>query len=816
MARVDFFISYAGADRTWAEWVGWHLEAAGFTVELDVWDWNAGDNAPRRMSDAVANAGAMIALFSPDYFGPGRHTLDEWSAVMAQRPGDRRRLIPLRIGPVDPPSLLAPLIWHDLYGRSEDDARDVLLTAARGAGRRPTAAPPFPAGGGQADARAAAGGEPAASSHVPKPRVPGSRPSLWKVPHRNPAFTGRETLLAAVRERLCAGDRALVQAVHGMGGVGKSQLAVEYAHLFAGAYDLVWWIDAEVGELIGEQLAELGTAAGWVRDGTVTAAAARETVRRLSASGGWLLIFDNVPIIEDVIAWLPSGTGHVVVTSRSGKTGGVAVPVGVDVFDRAESVALLCTHLPVVDPCDADRLAAALGDLPLALAQAAGLLGETGMSVDEYLDELAGHAGRLLSDAPAPGYPMPLGAVVTTSVRRLSDVDTAAVRLLHVCAMLAAEPVPIAWFAGAPPGTLDEPLASAAGARLALRRTLGRLTGMGLARSDTDTVQVHRLIQAVVRDAAGADAGRTREQARRLVAAAAPTDEGADPGRWADWAQLLPHVLALDPMRSDTLFETLRHALAYLNARGEYRTVLDLATQWHRHRRTVDGPDDARVLAAATTLAVAHRYLGHSEQARALTEDALTRYRRVLGNDHPDTMRSAGNLAADLRRLGRVDEARSLNEDTFARYRRVLGDDHPDTMRAAANLAADLRALGDAAAGRGLDADTFERRRRVLGDDHPDTLRSAGNLAADLRELGDHAAARRLNEDTLARYRRVLGDDHPATLRAAGNLAADLRALGAHATARPLVTDTLERYRRTLGDDHPGTRWLAALADELR
>src|SRR4029077_16589692 len=102
--------------------------------------------------------------------------------------------------------------------------------------------------------------------------VRGARPRVWNVPARNPGFTGRDDLLAAVRERLLAGDRAVVQALHGMGGVGKTQLAAEYAHRFAGAYDLAWWINSEEGRLIGDQVAALGLALGCVQAGTGTEA----------------------------------------------------------------------------------------------------------------------------------------------------------------------------------------------------------------------------------------------------------------------------------------------------------------------------------------------------------------------------------------------------------------------------------------------------------------------------------------------------------------------------------------------------------------
>jgi hypothetical protein len=293
--RKDLFISYAGPDRPWAEWAAWQLEKAGYSVELDVWDWAAGDNAVLLMNDAVARADRVLVLFSPAYFERERFTADEWTSVMAERPdGDgRRRLVPVRVTAVRPPPLLKPLVYQDLFGLSEHQARDALLTAVGGP-RRPSVTPRFP-GVEVTQVPADAG-----------PRTPGSMPAVWNLPSRNVAFTGRETLLAQLRERLSGGQRTVVQALRGMGGVGKTQLAIEYAHLFAGDYELVWWIDAERPELIGEQLAALAVAAHWVDRAAVVEAAVTTAMERLRGTSQWLIVFDNAEPSPQLSRWLPA------------------------------------------------------------------------------------------------------------------------------------------------------------------------------------------------------------------------------------------------------------------------------------------------------------------------------------------------------------------------------------------------------------------------------------------------------------------------------------------------------------------------------
>ena len=454
---------------------------------------------------------------------------------------------------------------------------------------------------------------------------------------------------------------------------------------------------------------------------------------------------------------------------------------------------------------DADRLAAQLGDLPLAVAQAAGFMAETGMPAAQYLDLLRTQAGKLLDQAaPGSSYPRSLAAATRLAADRLDGEDPAAAQLASVCAFLAPEPIPEDLFTSAP-GELPGELAARAADPLAWRQTLAHLARQSLARIDQRGLVMHRLTQAILRDRLTPEqAAATRACSEAILAAADPGDP-ANPVTWPRWAQLMPHLLAADLAATDS--RDLRwmacNACWYLLARGDTRTAHDLAADLRQHWRDRLGDDHENTLAAAHYLAWALRDMGRYAEARELDEDTLARRRRVLGEDHPDTLASASNLAIDLSDLGEYQAARELDEDTLARRRRVLGEDHPDTLSSANNLAIDLRNLGEYQAARELDEDTLARRRRVLGEDHPDTLPSASNLAIDLRNLGEHQAARELDEDTLARRRRVLGEDHPDTLASASNLAVDLRNLGEYQAARELDEDTLARRRRVLGEDHP-------------
>jgi hypothetical protein len=730
--RKDFFVSHASADRAWAEWIAWQLEAAGYTVELDVWHWPVGRNFVTAMSDALDGCDRVVALVSAAYLDRSRYTTEEWAASQVHLPrAEGEQLVPVRVEDVpvaEVPALLRPLLACDLFGVDATEARRVLLAAVKGP-QRPGGEPVFPG-------RGTLGGPPERGDAGP--RLPGSLPRVWNVPARNPGFTGRDGLLVAVRERLLAGDRAVVQALHGMGGVGKTQLAMEYAHRFAGAYELTWWVDSEQAGLIGDQFAALGAALGCIAADAGIEAVRAAVLAELRQRGRWLLVFDNAESPGELRGWLPGGGGHVLITSRERRWGAVAAPVEVDVLARAESAAILQNEVTGLSAADADRLADALGDLPLAVAQAAGFMAETGTAAADYLGLLRTRAAGLLTENVPDFYPRSLAAATRLIADRLAAEDPAAAELASLCAFLAPEPIPEDLFTAAG-AELPGELAARVADPLAWRRTLAQLARQSLARIDHRGLQLHRLTQAILRDRLTPEqAAATRRCTEAILAASDPADSG-NPVTWPQWARLMPHLIAADLAATEDsdLRQMACNACLYLLARGETRTGHDLASELRQHWRDRLGDDDYYTLGVTYYRARALGDMGRYAEARDLVQDTLARSRRVLGEDHPSTLVSASNLAADLRALGEVAAARDLDQDTLDRQRRVLGADHPDTLSSASHLAADLRALGEVAAARDLDQDTLDRRRRVLGADHPDTLGSASNLAGDLRALGE-------------------------------------------------------------------------------
>jgi Tetratricopeptide repeat len=364
-------------------------------------------------------------------------------------------------------------------------------------------------------------------------------------------------------------------------------------------------------------------------------------------------------------------------------------------LNRAESVSLLRARVVGLSGADADSIAEALEDLPLAVQQAAAFLAESGIGAGEYLDLLASRALDVLAQGRPMGYSASLTASWQVALDRLAGDTPAGLYVLVLAAQLAPEPIPLILFT-AHPDRLPEPLATAAADPLEFAQLTGVLRRRGLARLSVDHLQLHRLVQAIVRNGphSGPDAEEMGGAVLGLLRATVPPDPWNNPATWPAWRALLPHVL----VATDATY----------------------------------GFDRANSQDAAWLLTRAGNYLhtrGEPRPARPLLERAFELHRKLLGEDHPETLASATNLAGDLSTLGEYAGARQLDEDTLTRRRRVLGEDHPDTLISASNLAADLRALGEHSAARQLDEDTLTRRRRVLGEDHPDTLASANKLS---------------------------------------------------------------------------------------
>ena len=448
--------------------------------------------------------------------------------------------------------------------------------------------------------------------------------AVWSIPARVEPVVDRQTVLAAISDGVRSGTPvALHGAGGGVAGVGRTTAMIEFAHRNRHQYDLAWWIAAEDPPLVADRMAELAQALGLARPSDTTAAATARLLAPLRRRDRWLLIFDDAASPAELDGLLPVGPGHVIISSADPERGKHGTSVPVPPFTRAESVALLRTRHPGLTVAEADRVATALQDLPLALDPAGATLAEARMTVASYLRLLAEHRASMSAESTATS------AAWAIAFDRLAADDPPALALLTIVAWLAPEPVPLSLLREHP-DLLPPPLAQSVRTPARLADLAATLRRRGIARVAPDSVALHRVpaAQLVVRTVEERPGDRGwAAWAVGIVRAAAPPDP-VDPAGWPAWRQLLPHVVAAtDPARplDEVIIDVgwlLSHAASYLQARGEPR------------------------------------------HARALFEDAYNLYRHRLGQAHPDTVASARALADNLHSIGRHEHARRVLQDT--------------------------------------------------------------------------------------------------------------------------------------------------------
>jgi tetratricopeptide (TPR) repeat protein len=662
---------------------------------------------------------------------------------------------------------------------------------------------------------------------VPAPRFPGAEPRLVKANARNPRFTGREEDIRELRAQLrTAGTTVVVApvALQGLGGVGKTQVALEYVHRFKSDYDLIWWVECGQAQFIDVQLADLADQLTEVFGIASSADAtleekARFVLNLLARSRGarpvedWLLIYDNAEDIETVTPWLPRGGGHTLITSRNRAWAERARPIEVEVFTRHESVAHLLRVVPEITSAEADQVAEALGDLPLAIETAAVWLRDTDYRVADYLRELESHAPEALELVQLPsGYPRGVAAAWDPSLNLLRERSPAAMRLLQLCSVMAPNIARELIYSQGMANVL-KPYDASLSEPMVIGRVVREASRLALLKIDSAAgqIQVHRLVQAVVRGRMTEDElAAVRRDVQRILVAARPGHEVDDPETWSLYRIIWPHLGSSQAMVSDE--EEVRQLsvdrvryLWVVSDLDRAAEVADTVTQRWEELAAIAEPATAQVirkqlLQLEFNLANVRRSQSRFTDAAVLDKRVLDEQAGLLGADHPHTLTTAGSYAADLRALGRYGEALAMDERTCPAWAELYGEDHRRAIDAAHNLAVSQRLNGNAAASLRLDTTTLERYRATIGARHPNALRSAANIARDLIETGEYAEAVTRAQGVHRLCAESLGTRSPVTMDAQVLLGIALRSAGRYEEAEKEFTAAQQPLNDRFGE----------------
>ncbi|HEY6693962.1 MAG TPA: tetratricopeptide repeat protein [Solirubrobacteraceae bacterium] len=809
-AAWDVFLSYRHADAEGARRLRDALAAHDLRVWFDETDIPDFAGITEQAREGIAGAKALLAYYSAGY--PESRAC-QWELtqafVAAQRHGDPRERV-LVVNPEPTPDHIAPVELRDAKHLSTRDGAAVARHV------RALAEPLGAAGPGPSRWLP--------SQAVGAPRFVGRLREMWSI---HSALHGSDA------EMITGSPGPGVAFVTGLGGIGKSLVAGEYALRFGPAHPGgVFWLRAAAVDTrpddIDRQLRAFGAALGIPvggADATEVRGALAHAIERRGAPCLWIV--DDVPssVDADVVRGLlaPHPLARTLLTTRSRGYAGLARQVDLGALPADDAYALLTAQRRPEDPEEeqaARALAEDLGRHPQALdVTGAGLKADAGLrSFSGYRRMLASPAEdelelvAELADALPTGHERSVAATLARSIDRLDEPGR---DLLRLASLFTARPIPRRFVADV---FAD---ADNLGGEPALRRT-ARAAHAAETHSLADTadrngaLHVHALVSRTIhfREPGSARREQLRGAAVATLMRHLHTSETSGPPAFST-AEALARELTADP-RSPTEANLLREVAGLDRWRGDFaraHAMLTVALGALKQTAGADDPDTVSTLLDLCDLEIDRgtRFYGHR-----YLEEALASRRRTLGDEHPDTLDLWVTHALFVGARGNLPAMRDLLRRVLSEARRVLGDEHRVTLTAQDRLALVLAEERDLDGAIVMHEQILAARRATLGDAHPDTRQSLRNLAETLLAAGDGAGACALYEEAVDTCRRAFGDDDPATVTARSDLASALARAGRLEEAVTLLEDVLAAYRVRLGEEHQFTLALYGnLADTL-
>lgn len=599
-----------------------------------------------------------------------------------------------------------------------------------------------------------------------------------------------------------------MQAIYGAGGVGKTHLALEYAYRYRESFGLIVWLPADEANTLDLQFARLADrlniASGARRPGKEM----REAVHReLSKRNDWLLIFDNAISPQELLPYLPTGGGSVLITSRHTDWVGVAQSFCLRVLERAESRDFLLRRTGLSDPRGAATLAQALGDLPLALEQAAALITEANYSFADYLRMFENHWAELLQSGRSSGdYPDTVAMTWELSCREVEADNSEVAGLLKILAYLAPSGITRSQLRTAA-ANLPVPLSTRFGSAEGLDNAIATLRRYSLLAADDRAVFVHYLIGLLTRDRLPLEQRHNWCEVALAMMQRTFHFEASTPLLWADCAEWLPHALAatehaeaagVAPAINSKLLNSVGEYLHQIGrleqARSAFERALALNDQAH-------GASDPRRAAVINNLGRVLRRTGNLEQARAHFENALVLDQATYGESHPHVAEVVNNYAAVLYESGEAQTALKQFEWALEVCLKSYGPDHPKVATVINNVGYSLASIGSLDKAMEHFTHAVAIAEAAYGTEHPLVASIRTNMGIVLR-LSDKQEAAQAQFERAARIQEgTLGPDHSDLARTLAHMGSSFQLRGDLQGAKRCFQRALEIDERVLGAD---------------
>ncbi len=619
---------------------------------------------------------------------------------------------------------------------------------------------------------------------------------LFTVPYfRNPLFTGREDILDTLHDRLITTQATALtqpQAIHGLGGIGKTQIAIEYAYTYRNKYQAVLWVRAATRETLTLDYTDIAHQLHLpLEDEQDSELIMRAVKEWLATHTNWLLILDNADDVHVVNEFVPPHrTGHILLTSRAQTTGKIAQSIEVKPMNTDDAVLLLLrcahivepnellTHTPDEQRREAETLVKELGALPLALDQAGAYIEETQTTLARYRTLYQQQRKALLAERGERAEDHPESVTVTFSLSFASVQQThpTAADILRLCAFFDADAIPEELLTQEVP-SMPASLSQLAGKPHELNKTLKTLLHFSLIErnAETEQISIHRLVQAVIQDEMDADTYQQwAQQAIRVVYAAFPE---VDVSTWELCRRYLAHAQACISIvieKNYTFSEAVRlldDVASYENDHALYAQAESLCQRALAIREQVLGAEHPDTAMSLYNLAYLYKAQGKYSQAEPLYQRALAIQEQTLGLENPETARSLNNLAILYEAQGKSEQAEPLLQRALAIWEQVLGPMHPNTALSLNNLAMLYEAQGKCEQAELLLQRALAIQEHELGPMHPNTATSLNNLAMLYDNQGKPEQAEPLYQRALAIQEQVLGVEDPFIARSLNNLA---------------------------------------------